>query len=402
MIRCLRNGNRGPRNCCPRRRIILQYQRCFLHIARPRGHKLVLRQPLFLSSSNTKLRRLRGRFLLARAFSSNPEKDYYKILGLTDDATLAQVKAAYYKLAKKWHPELLKEKSESEQNDARAMFTEIQEAHEVLSDNKKKSEYDIQRKYGTTGQTNNSEGNQGHGNQEQEKQDFWKQQEEMKEKLEEMKRKNPEMWKQHLQIRTILNRMWKGIFFLVGLQLLLGILFRDSRNEDKQGQTSGKGMGGERAQDDREEWEHQSFNDRSGEQANTSSFQDQGLSSRDGPSFGNTSYPKTIFIHGDELPSMYLNPSSQTLDGRPTYRSSQPIAGTGMYFVLYHGEEEWRISLSQFINQASKCYARVEDSAYNPAEISGTWRVFDQKYNSYDYDSNFRLSKSPTEESPWA
>jgi len=382
------SARRCLQSCVPQRPNLVIIQCRFLYIAKPRKPAFVKHQPLFLPYSINNLRGFRGQFLLARAFSTNPEKDYYKILGLAEDASLAQIKAAYYKLAKKWHPDLYQQSPENELNEARATFREIQEAHEVLSDNDKKYQYDNQRKYGTTGQSSFNPGNQGFGGQGQGQQDFWKQQQDMHERMEEMKRKNPEMWKQHEQVREFMNRLWRGLFFLIALQLVFAILFTNPGGDGNQ-------------QDKQDRREEQSGPDLYGERSGTRELQNQEESWMTSPSFGSTSYPKEIYILGDELPSMYLNPSSETLDQRPTYRSSKPIAGTGMYFVLYHGDGEWRISLSQFINHASKCYARVEDSAYNPAEVSGTWRVFDRTYNRYEYDSNFRLSISPTGDSVW-
>jgi len=390
MIRFLRHSaTRSLKPSISRRPDLPIIQCRFGHIERPRRQAFLKRQPLFASYSFNNLKGWRGRFLLARSFSLNPEKDYYKILGLAEDASLAQIKTAYYKLAKKWHPDLFQQASASELSEARAKFPEIQEAHEVLSDSDKKNQYDMQRKYQSTGQSN--PGNQGFGSQGQGQQDFWKQQQEMNERMEEMKRRNPEMWKQHVQVREFMNRLWKGLFFLIGLQLVFAFLF-GRRDQDQSGQSS---------------QQQQSAQDMYGERTESRQFQSQeqtqgqGQSWMGAPSFGSTSYPKQVYILGDELPSMYLNPTNETLDQRPTYRSSRPIAGTGLYFVLYHGDGEWRISLSQYINQASKSYARVEDSAYNPAEISGTWKVFNRKYNRYEYDSNFQLSTSPAGENLW-
>ncbi|MEX0623643.1 DnaJ C-terminal domain-containing protein [Saccharospirillum sp.] len=63
-------------------------------------------------------------------------KDYYKVLGVADKATQADIKQAYRKLARKYHPDVSKEKN------AEARFKEVGEAYEVLSDAKKRAEYD--------------------------------------------------------------------------------------------------------------------------------------------------------------------------------------------------------------------------------------------------------------------
>ncbi len=70
-------------------------------------------------------------------------KDYYEVLGLKKDATSSDIKKAYRKLAKKYHPDLNAGDEESEKK-----FKEINEAYEVLGDEKKKKEYDTFRRSG--------------------------------------------------------------------------------------------------------------------------------------------------------------------------------------------------------------------------------------------------------------
>jgi curved DNA-binding protein len=63
-------------------------------------------------------------------------KDYYEILGLTRSAGADEVKRAYRKLARKFHPDVSKEKN------AENRFKEVQEAYEVLRDPEKRAAYD--------------------------------------------------------------------------------------------------------------------------------------------------------------------------------------------------------------------------------------------------------------------
>ena len=73
-------------------------------------------------------------------------KDYYKILGVSTDADLKSIKTAYRKLARKYHPDVSTEK------DAEKQFKDVAEAYEVLSDDKKRAEFDQLRQYGSAGQ----------------------------------------------------------------------------------------------------------------------------------------------------------------------------------------------------------------------------------------------------------
>lgn len=63
-------------------------------------------------------------------------RDYYEIMGLKRDATQDEIKRAYRKLARKYHPDVSKEA------DAEARFKELGEAYEVLKDPEKRAAYD--------------------------------------------------------------------------------------------------------------------------------------------------------------------------------------------------------------------------------------------------------------------
>jgi curved DNA-binding protein CbpA len=66
-------------------------------------------------------------------------KDYYRILGLERTATMEAVKAAYLRLAKKFHPDVNPDCKDW----AAGMFKEVSEAYEVLSDRTKRRAYDL-------------------------------------------------------------------------------------------------------------------------------------------------------------------------------------------------------------------------------------------------------------------
>ena len=64
------------------------------------------------------------------------KRDFYEVLGLKKGASVEEVKAAYKRLAKKYHPDISKE------DGAEAKFKEVLEAYQILSDPQKKSNYD--------------------------------------------------------------------------------------------------------------------------------------------------------------------------------------------------------------------------------------------------------------------
>ena len=65
------------------------------------------------------------------------KRDYYEVLGVSKSATEDEIKKAYRKLAKQYHPDLNPDNKEAE-----AKFKEVSEAYEILSDPEKKQKYD--------------------------------------------------------------------------------------------------------------------------------------------------------------------------------------------------------------------------------------------------------------------
>lgn len=72
-----------------------------------------------------------------RMTAPHSAKDWYKILGVARDAEAKDIKQAYFKMAKKYHPD-----SHPNDKNAKERFQEIAEAYDVLSDEDKKREYD--------------------------------------------------------------------------------------------------------------------------------------------------------------------------------------------------------------------------------------------------------------------
>ncbi len=80
--------------------------------------------------------------------------DYYELLGVSKNASAAEIKTAYRKLALKWHPDRNKEAGAADK------FKQINQAYEVLSDSKKKETYD---QYGHDAYTQQGRGGQAGG-----------------------------------------------------------------------------------------------------------------------------------------------------------------------------------------------------------------------------------------------
>lgn len=80
------------------------------------------------------------------------KRDYYEVLGVDKNASDAEIKSAFRKLAKKYHPDVSKEENAAEK------FKEAQEAYAVLSDKEKRSQYD---RFGHSAFENNAGGSSG-------------------------------------------------------------------------------------------------------------------------------------------------------------------------------------------------------------------------------------------------
>jgi curved DNA-binding protein CbpA len=77
-----------------------------------------------------------------RLLDFDPNKDYYKILGINQTASEKEIKEAYYKLAKKYHPDLNQGKTNEQ-------FKEMTAAYDILSSTEKRKQYDSSRSFNT-------------------------------------------------------------------------------------------------------------------------------------------------------------------------------------------------------------------------------------------------------------
>ena len=76
----------------------------------------------------------------------DPRKNYYEVLGVSENASSDEIRKAFRRLAKKYHPDV-----NPGEKAAESRFKEINEANEVLGDEKKRAEYDAVRKGAFTG-----------------------------------------------------------------------------------------------------------------------------------------------------------------------------------------------------------------------------------------------------------
>jgi len=84
------------------------------------------------------------------------KRDYYEVLGVNKNATDEELKKAYRKLAKKYHPDA----NQDNKKEAEAKFKEVNEAYETLSDKQKRNMYD---RFGANGPQGGFGGNPGGG-----------------------------------------------------------------------------------------------------------------------------------------------------------------------------------------------------------------------------------------------
>lgn len=83
---------------------------------------------------------------LAQVLERVDSLTYYEMLGLPDDASLSAIQGAFLAQAKKWHPDRWRGELSELRDDAAKVFSRLSEAHQVLTDDEQRQEYDKLRK----------------------------------------------------------------------------------------------------------------------------------------------------------------------------------------------------------------------------------------------------------------
>jgi len=122
------------------------------------SHCVVTTSPCLVTCSGERFNTIKRSGLSTRNLHTTNlqfQKDYYKVLGVDKKAAASDIKKSYYKLAKKHHPDVAKDKDSAEN------FKEISEAYEVLGDETKRTEYD---QFGSGARNPYAGGGSGGGN----------------------------------------------------------------------------------------------------------------------------------------------------------------------------------------------------------------------------------------------
>ncbi|KAK0584860.1 hypothetical protein LWI29_019862 [Acer saccharum] len=88
--------------------------------------------------------------------------DHYKILGLQRNASREDIKEAFRKMALKFHPDMHSQSPKAVRDNATLTFKQLSEAYEILSDHRKRADYDLRSSYSSVNKRS-SHGGYGYG-----------------------------------------------------------------------------------------------------------------------------------------------------------------------------------------------------------------------------------------------
>jgi len=381
----------------------------------------------FIFHRHRRIRRFLQKRFGKRLFSAGfgrgnwDKADFYSVLGVSKTATSREIKSAYYKLAKQFHPDANEGKPKAEKDKAREKFKEIQEAHEVLGDDKTREEYDMHRKFMDSGRGSFSQGFGAQSrsgrrpydpyeymrNRQQQQTDWqrsWGSQQQAgsqadyeRQRFYQQAYSNPygrgaqNPFQERMEVHQQLARLFK--FWLYGMMFLILLSTFTQMSSHKAGRPHGDKEG--RSEMDRYLFD-QERNRRYREvlRQMDRDRRPQGGAPRRRPDPTEGGYPPYISLRdakGSQLFKIRLK--EEWHQGHPTYRGQDLPDVPGQYMVLWFEKEsqQWRLSLKKYVG-TDMCYAYVQDGARLPNQIQQTWQVYDTNSQEYKFTQSLRFS----------
>jgi len=442
MFSCIRTGScffRFRYNCIKRNFLTSQTNNVLIHNfpLYKRTNLLILYKkfhnfPLYHGPKSFKNRRKRFKHQ-TRLFSSAgfgrrnwDTIDFYQVLGVSKTATSKDIKASYYKLAKEWHPDMQVNKSEADKKTAREKFKQIQEAYEVVGDDKTRIEYDQHRQLIGNSQSYRYPGNQqqygrqsppGSGagagydpyehmrkGQFYDWQRSWGQN---SRKMSEEEYRRQQFYQQTYQnpygtgtgspfnVQPDINqtifkvfRLWMGMmFFLMILSAATSI--KHNRDQTLHQTEHYNGMNKQIYKEERrrryEAILKQMEKDGSMPRRPPRPAKFGGKKEEENPYMNDKSGPPYISLtdsKGSQLFKILLR--NDWINDYPTYRGQDLPDMLGEFMVLWYEpiSTQWRLSLRKYVG-TDMCYAFVVSKAKLPIHIKNSWQIYDASTNQY-------------------
>lgn len=359
---------------------------------------------------------LKGRYFSAGFGKRSWETtDFYSVLGVAKTASAKEIKAAYFKLAKLYHPDVLAQKDdESEKEALKEKFTRIQEAHEVLGDDKLKSEYDQLKNYKAAGGVHSGKsyttGFAGYSQfdksdydpyefmrkaaqQDQDFKNFWskaKGRRMSKAEYEQMHAKaqryrtaseeKPFRKQREFDIIGLVNYWFVGLAGVLFLAAMINAILKARNLKDMDG------VEREQAVSDME----RIMAEKKRILEEKSKKRKQRLESKS----LQRGFAPYLRLHGMETDQLFrILIEDNWINKRPTYRGTDLQGQHGEYMVLWFDIDstQWRISLRKHVD-TPLCYAFVQDGTEDPLTITKNWFVYNSDARSYEENNRLTLS----------